>query len=335
MSFAAPALLALALASPLAAALAAWVWHRRLSADSEWAARGLWGRLARAVPGRRIVFSVAALALAVLGAALALARPRWGIAMQEVERKGVDVVFVLDSSLSMSAFDVDPSRLEAAKTLLRRLAAAMPENRLGLVQTEGEGLALSPLTLDAAAIDLMLDTVEPGSLPTPGTELSTGLERALALFPEGGERHRAIVLLSDGEDHRGDLDRELAKLREAGTVLCAIGIGTPQGGPLRLPEGGPDGFKRDRDGQVVISQLHEENLEKLARATGGVYLRATSAALDPDPIVRQIRRLGGRTLASDRIETRQERFQWPLAFAALALLCHLAVRPFPRAREAA
>lgn len=337
MTFAEPSLLALALLAPLAAVLALWLWRRRLAADRAWAAPGLWARLARKTSDRRIGVAVAALALAVLGAALALARPRWGVSSEQVERRGVDVVFVLDSSLSMAAFDVAPNRLEAAKSLLRRLAAAMPENRLGLVQTEGEGIALSPLTLDAAAIDLMLDTVEPGSLSVPGTELATGLSRAIGLFPEGSERHRAIVLFSDGEDHRGELDGEIDRLKKAGVVVSAIGIGTAAGSPLKVASsddgepqrpGDADGFKRDRDGQVVISRLHEEALEKMAQATGGVYLRAANAGLDPTPIERRIGEIGGRTLAKDRVEALEERFQWPLGLAAFALLLHLAARPF-------
>lgn len=337
MTFAEPALLALALLAPTAAGLALWLWRRRLAADRAWAAPGLWARLARTTSQRRIGVTVAAFAIAVLGVAFALARPRWGVSSEPVERRGVDVVFVLDSSLSMAAFDVAPNRLETAKSLLRRLAAAMPENRLGLVQTEGEGIALSPLTLDAAAIDLMLDTVEPGSLSVPGTELATGLSRAIGLFPEGSERHRAIVLLSDGEDHRGEMAGEVERLKKAGVVVSAIGVGTATGSPLKLAaaaigapgSGSPDGFKRDRDGQVVISRLHEEALEKLAKETGGVYLRATGAGLDPAPIERRIGEIGGRSLAKDRVEALEERFQWPLALAALSLLLHLAIRPFP------
>ncbi len=340
MTFASPSLLALALLAPLAAVLVVRLWKKRLSADGAWAAPGLWPRLARRTSERRIVVAAIALGLAVLGAALALARPRWGVSSEKVERRGVDVVFVLDSSLSMAAFDVAPNRLEAAKSLLRRLATAMPENRLGLVQTEGEGLALSPLTLDGAAIDLMLDTVEPGSLSVPGTELATGLDRAIGLFPDGSERHRAIVLFSDGEDHRGDLDREIERLKKAGVVVSAIGIGTAAGSPLKIPGSevdpaagrrGSDGFKRDGNGQVVISRLHEEALERVARETGGIYLRAANAGLDPAPIAKRIGEISGRSIAQDEVEALEERFQWPLALAALALGLHLAMRPFAAA----
>jgi Ca-activated chloride channel family protein len=327
MRFADPTFLWLALLAPIAAAAAAWLWHRRLAADAVWAARGLWDRLLPGYAPRRLALSVATLALVALGASLALARPRWGGGQQKVERKGVDVVFLVDSSLSMGALDVAPSRLFVAKSLVRRMAREMPGNRVGLVQTEGTGVVLAPLTLDGAVIDLLLDTIDPGSLPTPGTELATGMETALRLFGEGRESHRALVILSDGEDHGGGLDTEVSRLRDEGVVVFAFGIGSPQGAPVPIPGGGGE-LKRDADGSVVISRLHEDVLEKLARGTGGAYLRVASAAADPAPVLRRIDRLEKRTLESQTVTTEEERFQWPLGFAVLALLVHLAVGPF-------
>ncbi len=269
---------------------------------------------------------MAALALAVLGASFALARPRWGSGEQKVERKGVDVVFLVDSSLSMGARDAAPSRLFVAKSLVRRMTRDMPGNRVGLVQTEGNSVALAPLTLDAGVIDLLLDAIDPGSLPTPGTELAPGVETALRLFGEGSEKHRVLVLLSDGEDFGGGLDSEIARLKDEGVAVFAFGVGTPQGSTVPIP--GTSELKRNEEGKVVVSQLHEDVLEKLARATGGDYLRATSAAADPTPILRKIDRLEKRTIESQSLSTLEERFQWPLALAALALLVYLAVGPF-------
>ncbi|HEX3552039.1 MAG TPA: VWA domain-containing protein [Thermoanaerobaculia bacterium] len=327
MTFGAPLLLWLALLAPAAAALSFWLWRRRLKADAAWAARGLWDRLLPGFAPRRITLSALALALAVLGAALALSRPRWGAGEQTVERKGVDVVFLVDSSLSMGARDVPPSRLYVAKSLVRRMARAMPGNRVGLVQTEGDGVMLSPLTLDGAVLDLLLDTIDPGSLPTPGTELATGLETALRTFGQGSEKHRVLVVLSDGEDWGGGLDDEVAKLREAGVVVYALGLGTLDGAPVPIP-GSPGETKRDADGSIVVTRLHPEVMEKLARATGGSYLGVTSAAADPAPLLKQIDRMEKRTIESQSLSTLEERFQWPLALAVLALLLHLAVRPF-------
>jgi len=327
MSFASPHLLWLALLGPAAAAAAAWAWRRRLAADAAWASRGLWDRLLAAYRPRRLALSVAALAVAVLGTALALAGPRWGTGDQKVERKGVDVVFVLDSSLSMGSFDVQPSRLYVAKALVRRMAEAMPGNRVALVQDEGEGVVLTPLTLDGAVIDLLLDTVEPGSAPEPGTQIAPGLESALRLFGQGSQKHRAVVVLSDGEDWGGGVDRMAGRLHDEGVVVHAVGIGSPQGAPVPIP-GAAGEFKRDENGRVVMSRLHEETLETLTRTTGGIYMRATSAAADPAPILAKIESMQKRTLESDTLDTLVERFQWPLAAAVLALLLYLAVPPF-------
>jgi Ca-activated chloride channel family protein len=333
--FAEPRLLWLALLAPLAAAaVAVWLWRRRLAADTAWASRALWDRLLPAYSPARMRASIAFLTLAVLGTSLALARPRWGAGRQDVQRKGVDVVYLVDSSLSMSARDVPPSRLYVAKSLVRRMARAMPGNRVGLVQAEGTGMALAPLTLDGGVIDLLLDTIEPGSLPAPGTELATGLEASLRLFSPGSEKHRVLVILSDGEDHGGGLEAATARLREEGVVVHAFGIGTPAGATLPLPGNVPGngpgngGTKHDAEGNEVISRLHEDVLEGMARGTGGSYTRVTSAAVDPSPVVRRIDSMEKRTVESQSVSTLEERFQWPLALATAALLFYLAVGPF-------
>lgn len=328
MTFARPELLWLCLAAPLAAALALRLWRRREAATAAWASRGLWNRLVPGfLPGGPWLVALC-LGAAVLGAVLALARPRFGTSEETVERQGVDVVFLLDSSLSMAALDVTPSRLFVAKTLVRRLAQAMPGNRVALVQAEGEGTVLAPLTLDAAVVDLLLDTVEPGSLPTPGTKLVPAFETALKLFGEQGEKHRVLIVLSDGEDHGGGLAAEVAKLKEAGIVVHALGVGTPGGAPLPLPGvGSPDApaYKRDGKGEVVISRLSEETLEELARKTGGLYRRATDAATDLRPLLAAIDRMEKHTLESRNVSTETERYQWPLAAAVFALLFALSL----------
>ena len=346
MSFASPDLLWLALLAPAAGLLAAWLWRRRLAADAAWAARGLWDRLLAGYSRRRLAASVALLALAVLATGLALAQPRWGAETRQVERRGVDVVFVLDSSLSMAARDVAPSRLAVAKALVRRLVHDMPGNRVALVQAEGEGLVMAPLTLDGSLLDLLLDAVQPGSLPVPGTELSPALTRALDLFADTQREHRVMVLLTDGEDHGGHLQAALDRLRREGVTVHAIGVATPQGAPVPLPaapsrgtagRNGRDepGYKRDADGQVVISRLGETLLEEVAASTGGAYLRATSAAADVAPIESRIRDMATRRLESEMVDTLEERFQWPLAAAVVLLALHLAFGSFRAVRAAA
>lgn len=231
--------------------------------------------------------------------------------------------------MSMAASDVPPSRLWLAQSLVRRIAQALPGNRVALVQAEGVGVVMAPLTVDAAVLDLLLDAVEPGSLPLPGTQLGPALERALALFPEGGEKHRTLVVLSDGEDHGEGLDKVLTDLRAGGVVVHCVGIGTAQGAPV--PDAAnPSDFKRDERGQVVVTRLHPETLQRIATDTGGVYLEAARSNADPAPIVERISRMEGRSLETSTVNTLEERFQYPLAAAAAAALLWLGLSPYRR-----
>ena len=325
-----PRLLWLVALAPVAAALAALLWRRRLRASAAWAARGLWHRLLPSYGRHRLVVSVLLLTLAVAGAALALSRPRWGRSEQEVERRGADVVFVLDSSLSMGAQDLAPDRLFVAETLVRRLVEALPRNRVGLVQMEGLAEVLSPLTHDGSVIELLLDAVEPGSLDRPGTLLEPALATATELFLPGRETHRVVVLASDGEHHGDDLSAVARHMAEAGIVVHTLGVGTLEGAPVPVPgtENGEPSYKVDDRGERVVSRLGEGLLESVARSTGGVYLRVSGPAAGLDPVLRRIRELEGGSVARERVELRKERFQWPLAAGLLALLAHLAFGAF-------
>ena len=281
---------------------------------------------------------MALFAVAVLGAGLALAQPRWGASEETVRREGLDVVYVVDASLSMGASDVLPSRLDVARTLVRRLIREMPGNRAALVGAEGDGVVLTPLTTDVAVVDLILDGLEPGSLPTPGTQLGHALDRIPELFSPGSGRHRAAVLVSDGEHHGGGLEPSVRPLAEAGVVVHTIGIGTRRGAPVPLGTSAPGaaggvseasrGVKRHEDGSPVVSTLHEEVLERIADATGGVYLHAVDGGRSLRPILAALGGMDRRTVETTTVDTRAERFQWPLAAAVMALLLHLALPPF-------
>jgi len=204
------------------------------------------------------------------------------------------------------------------------MVAAMPGNRVALVGAEGVGVVLSPLTVDGAVIDLLLDAAEPGTLPVPGSRLAPALERALALFPEGGDTHPVMVVVSDGEVHGEDLSKAVERLEAAGVIVHAIGVGTRHGAPIPLP--GPAGeVKRDARGEVVITRLEPAGLERLASATGGLWLEAGGATADPAPVIESIAGLRGRRLDTTTLATLEERFQWPLGLAVAALLAGLAL----------
>jgi Ca-activated chloride channel family protein len=330
VTFARPGLLWLAAFSPLVAAVFFWVWRRRIAALRAWSSSALWDRLLPQLRPSRAALAALAVGLTVAASALALARPRWGAVVATVERHGIDIVFVLDTSLSMAATDVAPSRLTLASSLVRRLAGELAGHRLGLVQTEGDSVALAPLTTDAAVLDLLLDGIEPASLPVAGSQLAQGLRRAVSLFPPGDKKHRAIVLLSDGEDH-GGLDAALTEmLREEQVTVFAIGLGTAKGSPIALPAGAPGEFKRDRDGRVVITRLQSEVLADLARDSGGRYVEVAHARTDIAPVLTGLAAISTRRIGSNVTTTAEERFQWPLAIACFALFGVLLTSPMHR-----
>jgi len=333
MTFAYRELIWLTVLAPVTLALAWWFWRRRLIATCAWASNGLWQRLRFGYQPRRLIATLCLLAAAIAATGFGLAQPRWGEVVERVEREGVDLVFILDSSLSMSATDLAPSRLFVAQALVRALVRQLPGHRVALVQAEGEGVVMAPLTIDSAVIDLLLDTVAPGTLPTPGTGLAHALDLAIDLFPEESDKHRVVLLLSDGEDHEGGLTDSARRLRQSGVVVHTLGIGTRRGSPLPLPGGRENELKRDRDGKVVVSKLEEEGLLELAAATGGEYVHVADAGADLTGILTEIDRMETRSFEGDIVSTREDRFQWPLALAVVALALFLGIAPVPTSRE--
>jgi Ca-activated chloride channel family protein len=248
-------------------------------------------------------------------------------------------VLVLDTSGSMATEDVSPNRFFLARQALSSLVARLPGDRFALVAFEGEAYPLTPLTLDADALELFLDTMEPGIVPSPGTSLGTGIARGLDLFVDKERRNKVMVLVSDGEDLEGDLDEAVQRARTAGAVIHTVGVGTEAGQPVPDfdAEGRRTGFKHDPSGTVVISRLNMENLERIARGTGGRAFRLTPTDPALTALSSAIEGMEQRTLAREFSYRRKERFQVPLAFGLLALAgaLLLPLPPLRRLRPAA
>ena len=215
-------------------------------------ARPLWGRVVRRPAERWRVVRLALAAPRRGRRVVALARPQWGIVREKVEREGVDVVLVLDTSASMATADVAPSRFFLARQALLQLVSRLEGDRFALVAFEGEAYPLVPLTLDADALGLFLETVEPGIVPAPGTSLGVGLAKGLDAFVDKERRNKVMVLVSDGEDLEGDVEAAVRRAKEAGVVVHTVGVGTEAGQPVPEldAEGRVTGYKRDAEGQA-------------------------------------------------------------------------------------
>ncbi|HEX6852390.1 MAG TPA: VWA domain-containing protein [Candidatus Polarisedimenticolaceae bacterium] len=321
MRFAAPEMLAWLLAVPVVVSLwvaSSWRARRRLArfaADPEAAAR-----FAGEASTHRRAAKALLLLLAIVSGVVALARPQWGTGVDAVTRKGVDVAFVVDTSLSMAAGDVPPDRLGLARHAAGTLIDKLVGDRLALVSFAGRASLVAPLTVDHEAVRLFLDALDPEAVSVPGTALAEGIRAAVRAFAtsESGEaRGRAILVFSDGEDHEGGLEEAIDVARKAGAKVWAIGVGTEQGAPI--PYGGPGEWKKDRDGRVVTTRLDAPSLARLADATGGKYYTATAGEVELDAIARDLGAMEGEETGTVLRTRYTERFAIPLAVAVAAL----------------
>ncbi len=329
MELAAPLWLLALAAIPLLVVAEAWCVRRDRARTARLVARALWPRVVqRPAEGWRWV-RMGLLGVGVAGLAVALAGPRWGVVREKVEREGVDVVFAVDTSASMAAEDVQPNRFFLARAALTSLLDLLEGDRVALVAVEGEAYPLVPLTLDAAAVALFLETMEPGIVPTPGTSLGAGLEAALSLFVDDQRANKVIVLVSDGEDLEDSVERGLRAARAKGVVVHTVGVGTAEGAPVPHfdDQGRRAGFKQDRDGTAVVSRLREEVLQRLARETGGQYVRATPAGAGVRQIAAAVRGMEQKALAQEYSYRPKERYQWPLGLAVFAFTAGLLLPP--------
>ncbi|MDD5629147.1 MAG: VWA domain-containing protein [Elusimicrobia bacterium] len=317
----------LALAVGAAAALHLWAEARRRAVAR---ALGDAGTLARLIPpetaGRRRLKS----ALLLAGLALvfvALAGPQWGVELVNTRSDARQVFIAVDTSLSMTAEDVSPNRLEKAKRELAQLLASLRGDRVGVIAFAGEAGIFCPLTTDTEAAKQILSGISVGAVPVPGTAIGSAVRLATSVlqrYPGG----KAVVLLTDGEDHNTDPSGAAAEAAAAGLRIYAIGIGTPEGNPLPVKEAGSGaltGYKKDRRGATVISRLGEKALVEMAQRTGGAYYRASPAEDEVADIARRIAGLEKSQGVSGATQHYRNRFLFPLAAAFLLLLAELLV----------
>ena len=252
---------------------------------------------------------------------LALARPQWGIVRERVERTGVDVALVLDTSLSMSVEDVSPNRFFLAKQSLSSLMSRLAGDRFSLVAFEGEAYPLVPLTLDADAVALFLETLEPGFVPTPGSNLLSGIQAGIATFVDPSRVNRVIVLVSDGEDLEEGLEAAVNEAKKAGVIVHTVGVGSASGGPVPDTDasGARNGYKLE-NGNPVISKLNAENLIRLAQATGGKFTQASPNNTALSVTASAVEAMENKQTASEFSFRKQERFQVPLGLSLLSFL---------------
>ncbi|MDX1502164.1 MAG: VWA domain-containing protein [Thermoanaerobaculia bacterium] len=295
-------------------------------------------RLTAGISRPRQVLKAALILLAVLALVLSLAELKYGFTWEEVRRRGVDIVVALDVSDSMLVEDVEAggrlSRLERAKREIADLLRLLEGDRVGLVAFAGAAFLECPLTLDYGAAELFLDSLDTDLIPVKGTDLGEALRVSLEAFEGASHPSRAIILITDGEDHGGRALKLAAEAKTAGVRVFTIGIGRDEGAPIPASGGG---FRRDRRGEIVMSRLDETTLQRVALETGGSYVRSVTGDVDLEKIYAQGIKatLEDQELGSRRRQRWEDRFQYVLGLALAALMLETLIPERRRRREVA
>jgi Ca-activated chloride channel family protein len=246
-------------------------------------------------------------------------------------------MIAVDTSVSMLAEDVKPNRLTQARAAVAGFLDLLQGDRVGLVAFAGAAYVACPLTIDHAAAALFVDVLDPDLVPVQGTAIAEAIQVAHRAFPQGERRHRVLVLITDGEDHEGDVEAATRAAAGDGVVIYTVGLGSPAGEPipLRNARGDVVGYKEDREARKVTSRLDESTLQAIAGGTGGRYFRSTPEGLELERVYEEIAAMDQKSVSGRLLTAYEDRYQIPLGVAIVLLLVETAIAERPGRRRAA
>ena len=247
-----------------------------------------------------------------------LARPQFGSKMETVKRSGVEAVIALDISNSMLAEDVTPSRLEKAKKLISRLVDTFNNDKVGMIVFAGEAFTQLPITSDYVSAKMFLESINPSLITTQGTDIGAAIRLAMKSFTPNDGVGRAIVVITDGENHEGGAIEAAKEAAEKNMQVFILGIGSPDGSPIP-EERGSNHFRKDKDGNVIVTRLNEQMCQEIAKAGNGVYIRVDNSNSAEKILNEQIAKLAKADVESQVFTDFDEQFQ-ALAWLVLILL---------------
>lgn len=242
---------------------------------------------------------------------IGLARPQIGAKLKEHETKGAEIMIVLDVSNSMLAEDYSPNRLERAKLAISRLVDKLRDDRIGLIVFAGNSFVQLPITTDYVSAKMFLNSISTESVPVQGTAIGEAINTAIRSFSAQSQKSRAVIVITDGENHEDDPVAAAKQAAELGVRVFAIGVGSPEGKPIPM-----DGeLLKDKNGEIVVTRLDEKVLQDVAQAGNGVYVRAGNSEFGLNPVIEDIRRMEDEMYSSIVFEEFDEQFMYFLGIA--------------------
>jgi Ca-activated chloride channel family protein len=239
----------------------------------------------------RPLFKFLTIMLALAFVILGLARPQYGSKLKKVKREGIELVIALDVSNSMMAEDIQPNRLDRAKLAISRLVDKLKDDKIGLIVFAGDAYTQLPITTDYNSAKLFLNAINTQIVPKQGTAIGAAIGLAMRSFTPDSKANKAIIIITDGENHEDDAVSAAKSASENGMIVHTIGMGLPQGSPIPVLRNGQKEYLKDNQGNVVITKLDETMLEKIAAAGEGVYVRANNAQVGLSTLFDEINKL--------------------------------------------
>jgi Ca-activated chloride channel homolog len=334
MRFGNPEYFLLLPAVPLAALFFFLMYRRKKALLSRFASAALVRKLSSSTGPARYILKSTFFCLFLTFAIFALVRPKFGVKMEMIERKGVDIMIALDISHSMLAQDLAPNRLERAKFEIRKFINLLKGDRAGLIIFAGESFVQCPLTLDHAAAVIMLQSVSADWVQIQGTALSEVIRQAAGAMGGTSKRNKVLLILSDGEDHEGGVVEAAKAAAQEGVVIYTIGIGSEAGVPVPMNKGGGSVvYKKDKDGNLVMTRLNSVTLERIAIESGGKYFHA-GTDLDLTRIYNEISKMEKSDFGMTKAVIHEEQYQIFLLIAIIFILIEFFISERARKKAA-
>ena len=242
--------------------------------------------------------------------------------MEEVKREGVDLMIAIDLSNSMLAEDLQPNRLMRAKQSISKLIDRLDGDRIGLIVFAGDAYVQLPITTDYSAAKLFLSTINTSIVPTQGTAIGKAIELSIKSFDLENDQNKAIIVITDGENHEDDAIEKAKEAQELGIFVHTIGMGSTEGGPIPIKNryGSITSYQKDRDGNTIITNLNEGMLKQIAQSGGGSYIRANSTQSGLNALFKEINKMEKKEIGAKVFTDYKDRFQWFIGLAIILLI---------------
>lgn len=251
------------------------------------------------------------------------ARPQFGTKMETVKRQGIETVIALDISNSMLAQDVAPSRLEKSKKIISKLVDEMQDDKIGLIVFAGEAFIQLPITSDFISAKMFLESISPELIASQGTDIRAAINMATRSFTPREDVGRAIIIITDGENHEGGAEEAAKEAASKGMLVYVLGVGSPEGSPI--PVGGANEYRKDKDGNVIVTKLNEQMCQEIAKAGGGAYIRVDNTNAAQKLLQKEIDKLAKADLETTVYSNFDEQFQVIAWIAFILLLLELLI----------